>query len=148
MLTSAGEINKFLASPEPMWCMPADVRGQLAAPGNANVALVICKGDLMYRKLLGDRSWNTEECFADVLSYFPSPVVALRTCKSPLAVGMKPGQDREVSAKSPQWMVNGEYGMVQFSAPPPSPAVSVMGDGYQVRYDASAIESQWNALVK
>ena len=193
--------------------MPGDVRSELCAPRNDNVALVICKGDLMYRKLLGDRSWNTEESFADVVSYFPSPVVALRTCKSPLAIGMKVlafilcarsgrslgacassvvllpdllsplqlGQDREVAEKSPQWMVNGEYGMVQvcwivlmhlydnlqcplvpacvsgalrylpcsqFSAPPPVPSVTMSGDGFQVEYDASVVESQWNALVQ
>jgi len=47
VLTTSGAINNFLASPEPMWCMAAEVRGQLTAPVNANVALVICKGDLM-----------------------------------------------------------------------------------------------------
>ena len=45
----------------------------------------------MYRKLLGDRTWNTDERFSDLVSYFPAPVVALRTCKSPLAVGLLPG---------------------------------------------------------
>lgn len=89
-LTSSGPINNFLASPEPMWCMSDQVRQQLSDP---KVALVICKGDLMYRKLLGDRTWNTVEKFPDILSYFPCPVAALRTCKSPLAVGMLPGQD-------------------------------------------------------
>ena len=45
----------------------------------------------MYRKLLGDRTWNTHERFSDLVSYFPAPVAALRTCKSPLAVGLLPG---------------------------------------------------------
>mmetsp|Transcript_22964 Transcript_22964/g.33708 ORF Transcript_22964/g.33708 Transcript_22964/m.33708 type:complete len:428 (+) Transcript_22964:386-1669(+) len=148
VLTTSGAINNFLASPEPMWCMAAEVRGQLTAPVNANVALVICKGDLMYRKLLGDRSWNADESFADILSYFPCPVVALRTCKSPLAVGMQPGQEGRVAAVSPQWMVNGEYGMVQFSMPPPGAAVKVSEDNFQVQYDAALLEQQWSTIVQ
>ena len=111
------------------------------------VALVICKGDLMYRKLLGDRTWNTVEKFPDILSYFPSPVVALRTCKSPLAVGMMPGQENTVAEVSPNWMVNGEYGMVQFSATPPKASVSVTAEGYRVDYDAAMLEKQWQSLV-
>ena len=39
-LTSDGPLNNFLASPEPMWCMPESVRQQLSRP---EVALVICK---------------------------------------------------------------------------------------------------------
>jgi hypothetical protein len=107
-LTNSGPINNFLASPEPMWCMSPQVRSHLSDPKVIHsthmyiyiytyvymytcihvcicvyiyirkVALVICKGDLMYRKLLGDRTWNTVEKFPDILSYFPSPVVALR----------------------------------------------------------------------
>ena len=52
----------------------------------------------MYRKLLGDRTWNTEECFSDLVSYFPAPVAALRTCKSPLAVGLRPGHAAAAAA--------------------------------------------------
>jgi len=144
-LTSSGPINNFLASPEPMWCMSDQVRQQLSDP---KVALVICKGDLMYRKLLGDRTWNTVEKFPDILSYFPCPVAALRTCKSPLAVGMLPGQDKAVADKAPNWMVNGEYGMVQYSAPPPKASVTVSDDNYRVDFDAALLEKQWQSLVQ
>jgi hypothetical protein len=140
VLTTSGPINNFLASPEPMWCMPQVAREQLVPgpkdPGASKVALVICKGDLMYRKLLGDRTWDTDESFSDIVSYFPCAVVALRTCKSPLAVGLRPGQDRQVAEVSPEWMVNGEYGMVQFSVPPrPAVSLHVSDDSFQVAYD-------------
>ncbi len=44
---------------------------------------------------------------------------ALRTCKSPVAVGLRPGQARGLSEASPGWMVAGSCGMVQLGLPPP-----------------------------
>jgi len=41
-------------------------------------SLTIAKGDLMYRKLLGDRTFEPMEEFGDITSYFPSPLLALR----------------------------------------------------------------------
>jgi len=148
VLTTSEAINNFLASPEPMWSMPAAVREELTGPVNANVALVICKGDLMYRKLLGDRTWNTEQSFADILSYFPCPVVALRTCKSPIAVGMQAGQHALVDAIEPNWMVNGEFAMVQFSIPPPGAEVQVSEENFLVKYNAALLENQWKSIVQ
>uniref|UniRef100_A0A0C3TYH8 Sugar phosphate phosphatase n=1 Tax=Guillardia theta (strain CCMP2712) TaxID=905079 RepID=A0A0C3TYH8_GUITC len=112
-LQGDGDLNFFLASPKPMWEMPLNVRDSLA-----DVDLVICKGDLMYRKLLGDRTWNTNELFQDIISYFPCSVTALRTCKAPLAIGVDDEASERLSKASPSWMVNGEYGMIQFCLPP------------------------------
>jgi len=52
-----------------------------------------------------------------------------------------------VADVSPNWMVNGEYGMVQFSATPPKASVSVTAEGYRVDYDAAMLEKQWQSLV-
>lgn len=41
-------------------------------------SLTIAKGDLMYRKLLGDRTFEPMEEFGDITSYFPCPLLALR----------------------------------------------------------------------
>ena len=60
----------------------------------------------MYRKLLGDRTWNTDERFSDLVSYFPAPVVALRTCKSPLAVGLLPGHAPAAAAAAAVRLLN------------------------------------------
>lgn len=144
-LTTSGAINQMLASPEPMWCMPEAPRKELS---DGKVALVICKGDLMYRKLLGDRTWNTNESFQDVVSYFPSPVLALRTCKSPLAVGISASQAQALSESSPDWMVNGECGMIQFSLPPPAASVSASLNRFEVGFDSAAVEKQWKVVAE
>lgn len=41
-------------------------------------SLTIAKGDLMYRKTLGDRTFELMEEFGDIVCYFPSPLLALR----------------------------------------------------------------------
>jgi len=48
------------------------------------------KGDANYRRLLGDCAWDyTNDSFQDVVgSYFPCPVVALRTLKAEVGCGM------------------------------------------------------------
>ena len=81
------------ASPLFYYEMPGDLHAELA-----RMDLVIVKGDANYRRLLGDAHWPHETPFADVVSYFPAPVVALRTFKSEVAVGLAPGQAEELAA--------------------------------------------------
>lgn len=47
-------------------------------------ALVFLKGDANYRRLIGDRLWQTDTPFADVAGYFPTKLCALRTLKAEL----------------------------------------------------------------
>lgn len=79
----------------------------------AGYDLVIVKGDANYRRLVGDRHWPVTTPFADVVAYFPAPVVALRTFKAELAVGLQPGQAEQQAARDPQWLVNGRCAVIQ-----------------------------------
>jgi hypothetical protein len=80
--------------------------------------LLIFKGDLNYRKLVGDLNWETTVSFRTALQGFlPAPILALRTAKADVMVGLRPGQAEETSRLDPCWMVNGEWGVVQYASP-------------------------------
>lgn len=78
--------------------------------------LVIFKGDLNYRKLLGDIKWDTTETFENALRGFrPTNLCSLRTVKADLVVGLERGRAEGLTAKDPKWMETGDYGVIQFA---------------------------------
>lgn len=74
------------------WCAPGTFRDLPVdlADDLSQAVVVIVKGDLNYRRLVGDTHWDPETPFADVTGYFPAPVAALPVCKSDVAVGVAP----------------------------------------------------------
>ncbi len=90
--------------------LPDDLYVALAAAD-----LVIVKGDANYRRLLGDAHWPYTTPFAAAVSYFPAPVVSLRTLKSEVAVGLAAGQAERLAGEDPDWLVNGRRGLIQFA---------------------------------
>ncbi|KAK8023554.1 hypothetical protein PG993_011620 [Apiospora rasikravindrae] len=109
--------------------------------------LVIFKGDLNYRKLTGDRAWAPTTPFAEAITA-PAPgrcgddepssslsvadlnVLALRTCKADVVVGLAPGRDEELRAATDpeydasagsslsgprRWAWSGKWAVIQFS---------------------------------
>jgi len=101
--------NFFWTSPLPGWEIPSPLAHELS---QAN--LVISKGDANYRRLLGDRDWPYTTPFVDILSYFPTSLVALRTVKAEIACGLNPGQAKRVADADPEWKTNGRWGLIQF----------------------------------
>jgi len=78
--------------------------------------LLIFKGDLNYRKLVGDLNWETTVAFQTALQGFlPSAVLSLRTAKADVIVGLNAGQAEMITKVDNQWMVNGQWGVVQFA---------------------------------
>lgn len=88
--------------------LPDDLYQRLSA-----VHLVIVKGDANYRRLLGDAHWPFTASFAEAIGDFPAPMVALRTLKAELMVGLGPGQAEVLAAEDPTWLVNGRRGVIQ-----------------------------------
>jgi hypothetical protein len=88
--------------------LPTGLREEL---GRSN--LVILKGDANYRRLCSDASWPPETPFAEVVAGFPAPMVALRTCKAEVVVGLPEGVAPRLFAADPTWMVNGRRGLIQ-----------------------------------
>lgn len=99
----------FWNSPLVFWEMPEHLRQKFA---KAN--LIIVKGDANYRRLLGDCHWEFTTPFSEIVSYFPSPLVALRTMKAELACGLPAGLPEKLTAEDPEWLTNGQRGVIQF----------------------------------
>jgi uncharacterized protein with ATP-grasp and redox domains len=99
----------FWTSPLPLWEMPAALREDLARS-----RLVISKGDANYRRCLGDRHWAFTTPFQEIVSYFPAPLLALRTLKSEVVCGLMPGKAEELYQIDPDWLVDGRWGIIQY----------------------------------
>jgi Damage-control phosphatase ARMT1-like domain len=101
--------HPFWTSPLPMWEMPDDVRALLA-----EADVVLAKGDANYRRALGDAHWPLTTPLADIVSYFPAPLVFLRTCKAEVMAGLSSAQVHELHLRDPAWLTNGAWGVIQF----------------------------------
>ncbi|RYP93570.1 hypothetical protein DL770_000312 [Monosporascus sp. CRB-9-2] len=92
-----------------------------------NSELVVFKGDLNYRKLTGDAAWDPTTPFTEAIGPLGPRsgvnVLALRTCKADVVVGLKPGEDEELRAKeggegdggARKWAWNGKWAVVSYS---------------------------------
>jgi uncharacterized protein with ATP-grasp and redox domains len=88
--------------------LPNDLRTTLS-----EMELVILKGDVNYRRLVGDVHWPPTTPFEAATAYFPAPLVALRTMKAELIVGLSPGHAERLHQQDSEWMVNGRRGLIQ-----------------------------------
>eukprot|EP00095_Tigriopus_kingsejongensis_P000479 maker-scaffold1054_size66621-snap-gene-0.10 protein:Tk00479 transcript:maker-scaffold1054_size66621-snap-gene-0.10-mRNA-1 annotation:"upf0364 protein c6orf211 homolog" len=76
----------------------------------AEATLLIFKGDLNYRKLVGDLKWDPTTSFEQsLLSFHPAPIVTLRTLKADVVTSLRMGQAEELSIKDPDWLINGDW---------------------------------------
>ncbi len=100
--------HEFFCAPLTYHDMPADLAADLSG-----AAITILKGDLNYRRLVGDRYWPPTTSFADLVNYFPSPVAALRTLKCDVATGLPEGRAEELDATDPKWRTSGDYAVIQ-----------------------------------
>jgi hypothetical protein len=80
----------------------------------AHATLTVLKGDLNYRRLVGDRAWSPATDPALAARYFPGPVVALRTLKSEVVVGVPDERVAALDRRRPDWRIAGTHAMVQF----------------------------------
>ena len=94
---------------------------RLPPPLRVNLArsnLTILKGDVNYRRLLDDRRWSYTTPLEIAAGYFPAPLLALRTLKGEIMVGLEAGQAQALAADDPNWLTNGRRGVVQLVCPP------------------------------
>lgn len=101
--------HPFSCAPLPYADMPDDLRREFA-----EADVTIMKGDLNYRRLVGDRLYPATTPFAEPTAYFPGPVAALRTLKSDVIVGLDARTEAALGAAEEQrWRVSGTHALIQ-----------------------------------
>jgi hypothetical protein len=98
----------FYGAPFTFHRMPDNLRHRI---GEAD--FTILKGDLNYRRLVGDYWWPETSAFDDLTGYFPAPLAVLRTLKSNVVVGLDHSTISALDAGGSPWRTNGTYGLVQ-----------------------------------
>ncbi|MEU0004452.1 damage-control phosphatase ARMT1 family protein [Streptomyces sp. NPDC006314] len=104
--------HPFSCAPLPYARMPDDLRAQFAA-----ATLTVVKGDLNYRRLVGDRLWPPTTPFQQVTAGFPGPVAALRTLKSEVVTGLPAAAEAAlVAAEDQRWRTSGTHALIQVAS--------------------------------
>ncbi|MGW6913420.1 damage-control phosphatase ARMT1 family protein [Kitasatospora sp. NPDC054939] len=103
--------HPFFCAPLPFHDMPADLRAEFTG-----AAMTILKGDLNYRRLVGDRLWPPTTPFAETADHFPTPVAALRTLKSDVIVGLGTETLARLDSSGTLWRTNGRHAVIQVDA--------------------------------
>lgn len=121
--------GQFVLRPSTFWTTAASYwRLPKAAPDLLedlkDSELCIFKGDLNYRKLTGDADWDPTTRFAQAIGPFGEQgsgvrVLALRTCKADVVVGLPEGKDEELRSgdkkdEGRKWAWSGKWAVVQF----------------------------------
>ncbi|MFJ8669683.1 damage-control phosphatase ARMT1 family protein [Streptomyces sp. NPDC093600] len=110
MATGSLEVrtHPFFCAPLPYEEMPEDLRKEFG-----EAALTILKGDLNYRRLVGDRLWYPTVPFAGRTAHFPGAVAALRTLKSDVIVGLEQGTLDTLQRSGAAWRTSGSHALIQ-----------------------------------
>ncbi|RMD41473.1 hypothetical protein DV735_g3646, partial [Chaetothyriales sp. CBS 134920] len=118
--------SRFWTHAGSFWRLPK-FGAEVLADLKEDSELVIFKGDLNYRKLVGDGEWDPTTPFQQAIGPLGASsglrVLALRTCKADTIVGLAAGQDEELRATEGgggnsgrrQWAWGGKWAVVQFS---------------------------------
>jgi hypothetical protein len=101
--------HDFYCAPLSFHHMPKELSEDLGR------GLAVFKGDLNYRRIVGDCSWEASASFEAASSYMPCPVVVLRTLKSDVIVGVEAALAAQLDESDPNWRSNGKHGLIQAS---------------------------------
>ncbi|GAB7342567.1 hypothetical protein MBLNU457_g0744t1 [Dothideomycetes sp. NU457] len=116
--------NAFWTEGGSFWRLPASAPGLFEDLKMSE--LVIFKGDLNYRKLVGDAMWDPTTPFTEAIGPLGPKsgmrTLALRTCKADVVVGLPKGEDERLRAMeggggdsgARKWAWSGKWAVVQF----------------------------------
>lgn len=109
--------NAFWTTAHPYTRLPTLAPTLLATLQESD--LVIFKGDLNFRKLVGDAAWPTTTPFSTAIGDLAGKdvrVLAFRTCKADVCVGLPRGRAEQLDAEhgALTWRTNGKFAVVSF----------------------------------
>ncbi|KAH0579807.1 hypothetical protein H2248_002640 [Termitomyces sp. 'cryptogamus'] len=106
--------QEFWTSPWPYWSMEFHAPELFESLKKSD--LVIFKGDLNYRKLVGDVRWPTWTPFEAAIGPLAGsfPLLSLRTNKADVVVGVDKEVAEKLDSSSEEWRVNGRYALISF----------------------------------
>lgn len=122
--------GKFVIECEEFWTLPhcysiMATEDSALYKKLASSQLLIFKGDLNYRKLIGDINWLPSTTFKAALCKFqPTTVVALRTIKCDCVCGLNSDYETKIDendkddnylSSTNYWQVNGKYAVLHLS---------------------------------
>lgn len=104
------ESPPFMSQPQTFHEMPTVLQKEISAHDFA-----ILKGDVNYRRLIGDRHWQPTTPIEAVAAYFPTTFLSLRTLKAELVVGLtEEVLENVLKEADPDWLINGDRGLITF----------------------------------
>ncbi|XP_027019372.2 damage-control phosphatase ARMT1 [Tachysurus fulvidraco] len=105
--------HRFWTLPHEFCDMPEDAADLYSTLQGSD--LILFKGDLNYRRLTGDRTWEHTVPFERALrGFLPAPLCSIRTLKANVQVGLDPSQAEKLAAQDAEWMTSGRYAVIQF----------------------------------
>ncbi|MBN1565278.1 MAG: DUF89 family protein, partial [Anaerolineae bacterium] len=102
--------HPFWVSSQFMRDLPASLRQIFA-----EATLVILKGDVNYRRAVGDTVEWEDVSWMAVMEHFPAPILALRSIKCDVVVGVPAAITGPLDAHDPSWRLTGQYGVIQWA---------------------------------
>jgi hypothetical protein len=106
------DTDAFYVKPERLADAPFELHERYAAAD-----LVIVKGDLNYRRLVGDVHHDPTTPFADACNDFPTRLLALRALKSDVIIGLDAHTLAAQEATNTPWRTNGSRAVIQTFTP-------------------------------
>jgi hypothetical protein len=106
-------VHDFWNSSLPLWRgMPSAIQAALTS-----CSLCIFKGDANYRRAHGDLRWPdgtpTASVLASSTALVSTPVLFVRTLKSPVLSGVPVNTTRKLDEEDPTWRFSGKVGIIQ-----------------------------------
>ncbi|GLG95983.1 Putative protein-glutamate O-methyltransferase [Gryllus bimaculatus] len=113
----------FVLKADYFWTLPFDYNDMRCSMAGAPLysdliysTLIIFKGDLNYRKLVGDINWDPLTPFKLALrSFRPTNIIAMRTYKSDVSCGVPEYAYLFYPGMPKSWMLTGKVALVQYA---------------------------------